>query len=140
MKLDPYRDTILLVDDNLDIRACAQVFLEHAGYPVVTAADGEEGLRHYETHRPNIALLLTDVMMPNMNGLELADRVLGLDSQLPVLFMSGDAWGADRGFGCVVKPFKSAELVARVRQVLDAKARFQSLGRPRLSPAAHHQL
>lgn len=140
MKLDAYRDTILLVDDNLDIRACAQVFLEHAGYPVVAAADGEEGLRHYETHRSNIALLLTDVMMPNMNGLELADRVLGLDSQLPVLFMSGDAWGADRGFGCVVKPFKSAELVARVRQVLDAKERFRAIGRPRLSPAAHYQL
>jgi DNA-binding response OmpR family regulator len=99
-----------------------QSFLENAGYPVVTAADGEEGLLYYETHQSNIVLLLTDVMMPNMNGLELADRVLRLDSQLPVLFMSGDAWGADRGFGSVVKPFKSAELVARVNQVLDAKA------------------
>jgi two-component system cell cycle sensor histidine kinase/response regulator CckA len=139
MTRDLQDGTILIVDDNLDVRAVAQVFLEHAGYSVVTAADGEEGLRYYETHQSNIALLLTDVMMPNMNGLELADRVLGLDSQLPVLFMSGDAWGADRGFGCVVKPFKSVELVARVNQVLHAKASSRDIGR-RLTPAAQHQL
>jgi CheY-like chemotaxis protein len=112
--------TILIVDDNLDVRACAKVFLEHAGYSVVTAADAEEGLLYYETHQADIVLLLTDVMMPNMNGLELADRVLGLDSQLPVLFMSGDAWTADRGFGCVAKPFRPAELVERVSRVLNA--------------------
>jgi DNA-binding response OmpR family regulator len=140
MKLDAHRDTILLVDDNLDVRACAKTFLENAGYPVLTAADGEEGFRYYESHRSNIILLLTDVMMPNMNGLELADRVLRLDSKLPVLFMSGDALGVDRGFGCVVKPFKSAELVARVNQVLHAKAPFRDIGRPRLAPAAQNQL
>jgi two-component system cell cycle sensor histidine kinase/response regulator CckA len=140
MKLDAYRDTILIVDDNLDIRVFAQMLLERAGYSVVTAADGEEGLRYYKTHQSNIVLLLTDVMMPNMNGLELADRVLGLDSQLPVLFMSGDVWGADRGFGCVVKPFKSAELVARVNRVLDAKAPFRDIGRPLVAPSAQHQL
>jgi two-component system cell cycle sensor histidine kinase/response regulator CckA len=134
MNFEAYRDTILIVDDNLEIRACAQAFLEHAGYSVATAADGEDGFRYYETHRSNVVLLLTDVKMPNMNGLELADRVLGLDSQLPVLFMSGDARGADRGFGCVVKPFKSAELVARVNQALDAKTPFRDIGRPRLAP------
>jgi CheY-like chemotaxis protein len=58
---------------------------------VVTADDGEEGLRVYKKHQPSIALLLTDVMMPNMNGMDLADRDLQLDSHLPVLFMSGDA-------------------------------------------------
>ena len=140
MKLDAYRDTILIVDDNLDIRAFAKAFLENAGYPVVTAADGREGLCCYEIHQSSIALLLTDVSMPNMDGLELADRVLGIDSQLPVLFMSGDAGSADRGFGCVVKPFKSAELVARVNQVLDAKAPFRGIGRLRLAPSAQHQL
>ena len=112
--------TILIVDDNLDIRAFAKVFLEHAGYSVVTAADGQEGFRYYETHQSSIALLLTDVMMPSMNGIELSDRVLALDSQLPVLFMSGDTWSADRGWGCVAKPFRSAELVERVSRVLNA--------------------
>ncbi len=92
--------TILTVEDNFDVRTFAQVFLENAGYSVVTAADGVEGLRCFETYQSRIVLLLTDVMMPNMNGLELADRVLRLDSHLPVLFMSGDICSADRGFGC----------------------------------------
>jgi CheY-like chemotaxis protein len=101
------------------------------GYFVVTAADGEEGLRYYQTHQASIALLLTDVTMPNMNGLELADRVLRLDSHLPVLFMSGDTCSADRGFGCVAKPFRPAELVERVSRVLNANTRAASR-----SPAA----
>jgi CheY-like chemotaxis protein len=122
MKLETQDETILVVDDNLDIRGLAQAFLENAGYAVVTAADGQEGLRCYKTHRSNVALLLTDVRMPKMNGFELADRVLQLDSQLPVLFMSGDAWRADRGFGYITKPFNRVELVARVHHALDAKA------------------
>jgi DNA-binding response OmpR family regulator len=120
------RDTILVVDDNLDIRAFAKRLLEIAGWTVLTAADGEEGLRYFEEHRSSIVLLLTDVMMPNINGLELADRVLEMDSQLPVLFMSGNAWGAYRGLECVAKPFRSAELVARVSHMLKAKARAET--------------
>jgi len=132
--------TILIVDDNLDVRAFAQAFLEHAGYSVATAANGEEGLRYYQTHQSNILLLLTDVMMPKMNGLDLADRVLGLDSQLPVLFMSGDTWSADRGFGCVAKPFRPAELVERVSRVLNANTHVESRAHARRSPADPHQL
>jgi FixJ family two-component response regulator len=71
-------------------------------------------------------LLLTDVVMPNIGGLELADRVLRVDSQLPVLFMSGDAWVADRGLECISKPFRSAELLARVSRVLKANARSET--------------
>jgi DNA-binding response OmpR family regulator len=118
--------TILVVDDNLDIRAFAKRFLETAGWTVLTAADGEEGLRFYEEHHSSIVLLLTDVTMPNINGLELADRVLEIDSQLPVLLMSGDARGAYRGLECVAKPFRSAELVARVSYMLKAKARSET--------------
>jgi two-component system cell cycle sensor histidine kinase/response regulator CckA len=111
--------TILVVDDDVDIRVCAKVFLERAGYSVVTATDGDEGLRYYETHQSRILLLLTDVMMPKIDGLELADRVLGIDSKLPVLFMSGGAWSPFRGLECVAKPFRSAELVERVSRVLN---------------------
>jgi len=115
--------TILVVDDNLDIRAFAKRFLETAGWTVVTAADGEEGLRFYQQHQSKIVLLLTDVVMPNINGIELADRVLEMDSHLPVLFMSGDAWGAHRGLECVAKPFRSAELVERISRVLNGNTR-----------------
>src|SRR4029077_14091756 len=67
MTHDGQNGIILIVDDNLDVRVFAKGFLEHAGYSVVTAADGEEGLRSYQTHQSSIVLLLTDVMMPNMN-------------------------------------------------------------------------
>jgi DNA-binding response OmpR family regulator len=112
--------TILVVDDNLDIRAFAKRFLEIAGWTVVTAADGAEGLRIYEEHQSNIVLLLTDVRMPNINGFELADRVLDIDSQLPVLFMSGGAGSNYRGLECIAKPFRSAELLDRISRVLNA--------------------
>ena len=110
--------TILVVEDNLDIRTLIRTFLEKAGYAVLTADDGEEGLRVYERHQSSIGLLLTDVMMPKMDGVELADRVLQLDAHLPVLFMSGDAPRIGLHSSCLAKPFKSGDLVGRVAQVL----------------------
>ncbi len=71
-----------------------------------------EGLRCYREHHSGIGLLITDLIMPNLNGLELAGRVLQIDSELPVLFMSGDAWCPFRGLECLVKPFRAAELTA----------------------------
>jgi CheY-like chemotaxis protein len=122
MTHDTQGGIILVVDDNLDIRELAKMFLERSGYAVVTAADGQEGLRMYEDRQASIALLLSDVKMPNMNGIELADRVLQIDSQLPVLLMSGDA-GCDYGaLECVNKPFRPAELIEAVSRVLNAKA------------------
>jgi DNA-binding response OmpR family regulator len=131
MTRDEQIGTILLVDDNVDIRELARRFLEAAGYTVATASDGEEGLRFYQEHQSSIGLLLTDVLMPNIDGLELADRVLGIDSQLPVLFMSGDDWHAHRGLECLAKPFHPAELVEKVGRVLKANAHLE-----RTAPAA----
>jgi two-component system, cell cycle sensor histidine kinase and response regulator CckA len=122
MAQDRQRETILVVDDNLDIRKLARMFLEHDGYTVVTAANGNEGLRMYEEQQASIALLLSDVKMPNMNGLELAHHVLGMDSHLPVLLMSGDAECDYGGLECVVKPFSPAKLIEAVSRVLNAKA------------------
>jgi len=112
------RETILVVDDNLDIRGLVRICLEKAGYTILTAADGDEGLRLYLEHQSSIALLLTDIAMPNMNGHELADCVLRIDSQMPVLLMSGDAWTGYRGLECIAKPFPPAELIARVGRML----------------------
>jgi CheY-like chemotaxis protein len=120
---DGQRGTILVVDDNADIRVLAKVFLENAGYSVVMAADGAEGLRFYRENQPNIRLLLTDITMPNMNGLELASCVLGIDSQLPVLVMSGEACGDYRGLESIAKPFRPAELIEKVGRALNARAK-----------------
>jgi len=133
VKRKAQRGTILVVDDNGDIRALAKAFLEHEGYSVATAADGEEALRYYEIHQPSILLLLTDVIMPKMNGPDLADRVLGIDPQLPVLFMSGDASGVFQGLKCIEKPFVSAELVEKVSRVLNSNYHAERTA-PRQSP------
>ncbi len=122
MPADTHCVKILVVDDNLDIRALAKRFLEIAGYTVITAADGEEGLRFYEEHRSTIALLLTDVAMPKINGFELADRVQEMDAHLSVLFMSGDAGRDYQGSECLAKPFRPTELIEKVKRALHANA------------------
>jgi two-component system cell cycle sensor histidine kinase/response regulator CckA len=124
---DTQRETILVVDDNFGIRGFAKVVLENAGYTVITAADGEEALRLHEKHQSSIALMLTDVVMPNLNGFELAARVLEIDSQLPVLFMSGRYAGiVFRGLECLAKPFRPTELVEKVSRALNVSAQTTS--------------
>jgi DNA-binding response OmpR family regulator len=115
---DEQTGAILVVDDDAAVRGMVKAFLEGAGYTVVTAADGADGLTFFKRHQSVIALILTDVAMPNMNGLDLADRVLELNAELPILFMSGSAHHADRGFGCMAKPFRGADLLARIGAML----------------------
>ncbi|MGO9257147.1 MAG: response regulator transcription factor [Bryobacteraceae bacterium] len=122
MRPDDHPGAILVVDDDDFVRMLVKAFLERAGYTVLSATDGASGLDFFHQNRPAIALLLTDVAMPNMNGLDLADRVLEIDRKLPVLFMSGTAGDADRGWGCVKKPFLGSELLAKVGAALRHRA------------------
>lgn len=113
--------TILVADDDPAIRMFIRVALERAGYSVLVAADGHEGLHVFRQHQDRIALLLTDVTMPRMNGFDLADHVLESDSQIPVVFISGNVLNADRGFGCIAKPFKPDVLIGRVHRALEER-------------------
>lgn len=122
--------TILVVEDDLLISSMVRLFLENAGYKVVTADDGEEGLRVFQQHQASISMLLTDIRMPHMSGTDLADRVLQLDSHLPVLFMSGEAPRLSLHSGYLKKPFKSADLIGRVAQVLHGSSQGQDQDRP----------
>jgi len=119
MRPEKYAGAILVVDDDDSVRMVVQAYLEAAGYTVISASDGVLGLAYFKQNRNGISLLLTDVAMPNMSGLDLADRVLELDGTLPVLFMSGTAERADRGYGCVAKPFRCSDLVTRVGEALE---------------------
>jgi len=119
MPSESQRGTILVVDDDFDIRILTKRFLETAGWTVITASDGAEGLRSYEEHQSSVVLLLTDVRMPNMSGFELTDRIWGMDSELPVLFMSGEDWNTIPDLECVAKPFRFTELLDRVSRVLN---------------------
>lgn len=117
MEPDKSTQTILVVDDDRAIRMLVKTLLEVEGYSVLMADGAETAMKLYD--RSTVALLLTDVVMPTINGLELADRLLQREPQLRVLFMSGSE-DASRGFGCVAKPFTGAGLIRRVGEVLES--------------------
>ncbi len=110
--------TILVVDDEDAIRWLIRIALERDGYSVLDAEDGERALEIFRDHGPNIKMLLSDVAMPKMNGVNLADKILQIEPTLPVLFISGDHTDVSRGFGCFSKPFTPDKLVERVREIL----------------------
>jgi len=116
-----HNSTVLVVDDVPIVLSLVTRYLEDAGFTVIGAKDGVLGLAAYRQHSSVINLVLTDVEMPNMRGTEMADRVLLESPGLPVLFMSGNG-SPDRGCGCVSKPFRSAELLARVRRALEPQS------------------
>lgn len=111
---------VLLVDDDTAIRDYARRVLEGQGHTVLQAQDGPEALQVANKHVGPIDLLLTDVLMPGMNGKALADRLIGGRLELKVLFMSGYADGVlNPGAAFLSKPFGPATLAGKVREVLD---------------------
>jgi CheY-like chemotaxis protein len=122
---------ILVVDDTPAILTIIKIYLERAGFSVMTAEDGLQAWAVYTRYSSVIKLLLTDVDMPSITGTEIADRVLRDNPDLPVLFMSGNAPSTDRGRGCLFKPFRSAELLAKVRMALEPRSTLKSSGMPR---------
>jgi|SRR5579863_1762917 len=109
--------TILVVDDDCAIRTLVKALLEIEGYDVILADDAAAAMKLFDPS--TVALLLTDVVMPDISGLELADRLLRREPQLRILFMSGSE-NVSRGFGCVAKPFTGAGLIRRVGEVLES--------------------
>lgn len=120
-------ETVLLVEDEDVVRGLARQILEQAGYKVIESSRGREAVRLYsESDRP-IDLLLTDVVMPETSGKEVADQLTALNSKLKVLFMSGYTDEAivhhgvlDSNIEFIQKPFTPAALARKVREVLDA--------------------
>jgi PAS domain S-box-containing protein len=119
--------TILVVEDDNAVRTLVREALEQCGYTVLHAADGEEALRVVGQHSGEIQVLLTDVIMPVMNGPELVTRVRSIRPEIRVLYMSGypDEVLALHGIAhpemaFVQKPFTSPELAAKVDRVLSA--------------------
>ncbi|MDB5049572.1 MAG: putative Histidine kinase [Fibrobacteres bacterium] len=125
----PARETILLVDDEKIMCNYLAELLGNEGYRVLVAGDGEEALVKSEKYGAVIHLLITDVMMPVMNGKELADRLCALRPEIKVLFISGyrrtDVWPLD---ACedqtdwLPKPFTAPMFHAKVRAILGSVA------------------
>jgi len=122
-------ETILLVEDDEAVRGLAQLILEERGYRVLAASGGEEAERLVAGWEGPIHLLLSDVIMPGMNGREVADRLCPRRPEMRTIFMSGYTGDAVLRRGIVAedsdfiqKPFTPTILAVKVRQVLDRAA------------------
>jgi CheY-like chemotaxis protein len=121
-------ETILVTEDDPDVRAFSVEALQELGYQVLEAPDGPTALKVLDRH-PQIDLLFTDVVLPGgMSGAQLAAQARGNRPDLKVLFTTGYARNAivhhgrlDKGLQLITKPFSVADLAARLRDVLDGK-------------------
>src|SRR5262249_26501972 len=115
--------TVLVVEDAETVRKMVCAMLLQQGYQVVEAVDGGDALRVIQSGAP-ICLVVTDLVMPGMNGTELARRLAEIAPKLPVIFMSGFADSpvaaecASRHESFLAKPFTAQQLVKKVQQAL----------------------
>jgi two-component system cell cycle sensor histidine kinase/response regulator CckA len=127
--------TVLVVEDHEGVRSLIVGTLELCGFQVLQAGDGLEALRQVAQHAGKIDLLLTDVIMPGMNGKEVADQLAALRPGLKVLFMSGYSGEViahhgvlEAGVAYLPKPFTPDMLSAKVREMLASETRDQGEG------------
>jgi two-component system, cell cycle sensor histidine kinase and response regulator CckA len=123
-------ETILLAEDEQDVREIAREFLESGGYRVIEAKDGAEALELAKKHRGLIDLLVSDMVMPGMTGQQLAERLRKDQPYVSVVFMSGysehaatEMADADPSVRLLSKPFSRSTILRGVREILNGKAR-----------------
>ncbi|OQX16120.1 MAG: hypothetical protein BWK76_11965 [Desulfobulbaceae bacterium A2] len=121
-------DTILLVEDESAVLKMVQLMLETFGYSVLASSSPREAMRIASEKLGEIDLLITDVVMPEMTGRDLAEKLTSLYPELKCLFMSGYTNNAvahqgvlEEGVNFIQKPFSNRELAAKVREVLDSQ-------------------
>jgi PAS domain S-box-containing protein len=126
----PTGKTVLIVEDEAALREVAERIFTRGGYRVMTAADGGEAIALAAGYADEIHLLLTDVVMPNMLGKEVAERVRQIKPTIEVLYMSGYAQPVlasqgrlDRDVNLIDKPFTAAAIIERAGQILNGHNR-----------------
>ena len=122
-------DAILLVEDDPHLRAVAQRLFEKVGYRVFAAGDGQEGLAAYRAHKAGVDLVITDMVMPKISGMQLYETIRGAeppDKRVKVLFTSGypaadfrRSLAGDPDVAFVTKPWTASELLGQIRQLLE---------------------
>ena len=121
-------ETVLIAEDDPVVRAMTCDALQRYGYSVIAAANGREALEAVSASLGNVSIVLSDVVMPLVGGLELAARLHAQRPELPVVFMSGhandpafDVRAVAGGAAFLQKPFGPSQLVRTLREVLDAR-------------------
>jgi two-component system, cell cycle sensor histidine kinase and response regulator CckA len=130
------KKTILVVDDEPEIRKLVSAMLTSNGYKIILADTGEQALKVFRKQSKDIDLLLTDVVAPGMAGPTLADQLTELKPDLRVLFMSGydsrqvvRKYVVEKGSLLLPKPFTVSQLKAKVEEALrPRKARSTAIG------------
>jgi len=119
------RKTVLVVDDEPEIRKLVAAMVTQFGYAVLTADSGDHALTVYKNHKAPIELLITDVVAPGMSGPMLADKLLELQPDLKVLYISGydntqvvRKYVVEREHALLAKPFSAADLKAKITGLL----------------------
>jgi len=120
-------ETILLAEDEQDVREYAQRVLEHLGYKVLVAGDGEEALEVFQAHSLEVRLLILDLVMPKLSGQKVYEAIRDSGAEVPGLFITGysaEMMGfrpdVEGGPELLEKPFSMVELGGKVREMLDA--------------------
>jgi CheY-like chemotaxis protein len=126
--------TILVVDDEPEIRKLVSAMVGQFGYTVLTADSGEHALTVYKHHKQPIDLLITDVVAPGMSGPMLADKLTALQPDLKVLYISGydnthvvQSYVVEKGHALLPKPFTTDELRNKMVQLLRPVAQTSSI-------------
>jgi PAS domain S-box-containing protein len=121
------KEVVLLVEDEPQVRCIVKEILQLQGYTILEAKDGEEAIEISENYSGSIQLMLTDVIMPRMNGRELFEQLRSLRPEMKVLYMSGYTEGViarhgtlEEGTTLIQKPFSFEDLTRKVRECLDS--------------------
>jgi DNA-binding NtrC family response regulator len=125
-----------VVEDDQAVMRAAAAALTRGGYTVLTAANGDEARRLVQNHRGRIDLVLSDVVMPQLSGPELAEFLAATSPELPLVFMTGysnypmtteSGEGRIANHRAIMKPFRPNVLLSTVREVLDESERERML-------------
>src|ERR1041385_7587548 len=129
MAAEGNKKTILIVDDEPEIRKLVSAMVGQFGYHVLTADSGEHALKLYQNHKAPIELLIADVVAPGMSGPMLADKLTALQPDLKVLYISGydnthvvQKYVVEKGHALLSKPFTVEEMKSKVREMLSTAA------------------
>ncbi|MBA4394628.1 MAG: hypothetical protein C0407_13840 [Desulfobacca sp.] len=118
-------ETILVAEDNKEVRNFTKEILTRKGYTVIEAIDGEQALQKFREHQDSLDLIILDVVMPKKNGKEVYEAIIKEKPKIKVLFTSGYTGdvvidkGIDDGVEFISKPLSLKELLLKVREVLD---------------------
>ncbi|KOP80757.1 DeoR faimly transcriptional regulator [Lysinibacillus sp. FJAT-14745] len=127
------KETILIVDDEKEIRNLIAIYLKNEGYDILEASDGEEGLNLLKKHK--VHLIVLDIMMPNVDGIEMCMKVREI-AEMPIIMLSAKTQDMDKITGLtlgaddyVTKPFNPLELIARIKSQLRRYIKMNQLER-----------